>query len=472
MMRQPASHLAREKDAVDVNDLDGLGDYLTKFGFDLESLSSSPLVRGANQLGSKTDVVHLCIGLPDGFSNKSTFVADRLYWFPNGVPGSTSVFVTSSRLKQELENLPAWFDALRTFACRVDSNCFLITAEKISTDPFVKRIGELFRIPVCEFRPLQSHKSLQDMKERAEDEIVCYFSPRPGLKRDNQQGDLDRLLMLAAEQVLLLSVRGNGNTYRAAIERIALNSETRVLVDHNLTPKRKLNSLLKQGATGWWIYPGDQQHLDSSDEIKLTASVLGIDEINTDQYLLHWTRRCVGKWPDQSENQYLDDLIFGSSRAQHDPLAALCRILASDRILASVEMTREQTPVVCLSEITVDQLSERRVFRPHLARWDCLPFGIAIEREILQASGAKKVIYGDEATWTSLDSDSRPYFQPATSDSGKIDWQLEQEWRIVGDLDLRLIGNQQAFVFVPSMEAAEVVSTLSRWPIVVLKDGA
>jgi len=109
------------------------------------------------------------------------------------------------------------------------------------------------------------------------------------------------------------------------------------------------------------------------------------------------------------------------------------------------------------------------VFRKHLARWDFVPYGLAIRKSVLQAAGCKEVIYGDDADWEKLSSDNRPWFQLRTSKNGKIDWTLELEWRLMGDLDLKKIGAQDAFAFVKTQSDAERLSEICRWPIVVLE---
>ena len=56
----------------------------------------------------------------------------------------------------------------------------------------------------------------------------------------------------------------------------------------------------------------------------------------------------------------------------------------------------------------------------------------------------------------------------AQSESGKIDWREEKEWRLKGDIDLTRVGPDQAVVFVRSLVDAETVAAVSRWPVVVL----
>ena len=110
------------------------------------------------------------------------------------------------------------------------------------------------------------------------------------------------------------------------------------------------------------------------------------------------------------------------------------------------------------------------VFRSHLSRWDFLPFGIAIDRHVLERIGARRVIYRADSDWPEIAPADRPFYQVASSESGKIDWRQEKEWRLVGELDLKQLGHDEAVVFVPTLQDAETVSSISRWPVVVLAD--
>ena len=83
--------------------------------------------------------------------------------------------------------------------------------------------------------------------------------------------------------------------------------------------------------------------------------------------------------------------------------------------------------------------------------------------------GAKPVTYGDEATWQALSDEERPYFQKVGDQENSIDWRVEQEWRLLGDLDLSKVSHDQAIVFVPSREQAQQLAAISKWPVVVLE---
>ena len=277
-----------------------------------------------------------------------------------------------------------------------------------------------------------------------------------------------------AHQAFFLSVKRKGHTLNAIQNRLVNGQLTWVNANARLTYPDVIDNCQSQGAIGWHLEPTQEpfdhpvDNVPSSQSNAPPPSYLSLQDIDPSMFLLHWTRPKIGRWPDQSENEYLDDLVFRTSRSQHGVVHTLGHMLASQTIFASSEFSRANVPVVSLSEIRLDQLARHRVFRPHLARWDCLPYGLAILRTTLTRLGARPVIYGDQNTWDSLATSEQPYFQPASSRGGKIDWTTEKEWRIVGNLDLKSIGNDDAIFFVPSKSEASKIAKYCRWPVLVL----
>lgn len=127
--------------------------------------------------------------------------------------------------------------------------------------------------------------------------------------------------------------------------------------------------------------------------------------------------------------------------------------------------------MVCLTAVPVYQLSALRTYRAHRHRWDFEPYGIAIRRDWLERRGARPVTYGGDAEWQRLAVEDRPWFQRRNSRRGRsgrtLDWTVEQEWRIRGDLDLTSLPATAAFVFVPDEAAAARIADSSRWPVLV-----
>ena len=80
------------------------------------------------------------------------------------------------------------------------------------------------------------------------------------------------------------------------------------------------------------------------------------------------------------------------------------------------------------------------------------------------------MIYGDEAKWQTLEPEDHFRFQKLVDDTDGIDWTSEREWRIPHDVDLRLLADDAAVVIVPNQEVARQLTSISRWPMLVLDE--
>jgi hypothetical protein len=298
--------------------------------------------------------------------------------------------------------------------------------------------------------------------------------------------DRDMALIRIAAECYLLSVRPRGKIHRAVMERIIDSGQLAPEVTRTwiLLSKQSKNSslhreLLKAGAVGWWLYSNPANPLDASagatlilptrpEPTAFAPPILNLDEFPAENFLIHWTRDRSGPWPQQTEDEWLDDLIFRSERRRHGAAYALRRILATRQILASRNLTRDERPVVCLSNRSLRELGELTLYRPHLGRWDFVPFGVAIDREWLANQGARPVIYGESESWESMSDADRPFFQISKSKSGQIDWTIEREWRWLGNLNLRQAPQQAVAVFVPTLADGHDLAAFCNWPIVVL----
>ncbi len=461
------------------------------YGQNLLTLTKRPLQK-FNQSA------HLSIGLAgDSFENP---VASReIFWAPKGFPFGESICVASSRLGKKLDAHDGWFDALRTIASNLNPDKhFFVTSAGTTTDSFIRRIAELFGFDLVDFQKFpddldadwfESGQTKSKTSPIKSGVFPCYYDSLtgPSKRMSSPKSEIakDELLICVANETRLLSVRKNGNIYRAAKRRLAESPQpvTKLLVDSRLTSRVVREELVALNATSWWLYSdsvsahtpqestaiGPRFFSDSAVASDLPIPILELSEIKMDRYLIHWTRRRLGPWPDQTEDEYLDDLIFRAPRRQHDDLATLARILAGQTILATNRLTRSLHRVVCFSNLPLDKILDRKIFRPHLSRWDFQPYGIAIERDKLAQLGAQPVIYGDEGVWEALPDELQPFFQPATSKSKGIDWRTEKEWRMVGDLNLRRIESDAAVVFVRTAEEAKLIAPISRWPVVTLE---
>ncbi len=404
-----------------------------------------------------------------GFAGRCFFVMDLAV--AGALQGGATCAVLSSRLPKILDRHRHWFDGFRTVGvnvCRYGE--VLLTSESTAADRYCRRIAELFQIRCVVVRQL----ALEDLADAiVKDSASARFPVETVYCVAHGPIQADQLLGKVADNVYALAVSSNGNVEKALQQRLSGEGDgtrTFVLHENSLTSAAVRQRLLRTGAIQWLLLP-EESAASSTLAVSsaATARPITLAEIKEDEYLIHWTRARPEAWPDQSEARYFDDLIFGTHGSKHGDVYSLCRILASQRIFGSANLTRDRSPVVCFSDVPLSQLREKTVFRKHLHRWDFLPFGIGIKKKVLeQRFGGRPVIYGDQKTWQALPTDDRPLFQIASSRDQKIDWRQEREWRVVGDVDLRRVGCADAVVFIGNEKHLEKLSSLSLFDLIVI----
>ena len=408
------------------------------------------------------------------------------FWFPTGLPNLSTTAVLSSRLSQKLESFSTWFDALRTLAVNaINQPSLFLSASDTTADRYLERTCELFELPFLRLKIAPRVPSQRWFETAGSEPNTGYcFLPTA-----QDKIDVNMMMGALAKRVVVLSVNKRGKTAQVLRQRLLNTSTsathsttTQLLVDHSLTRPKEITTWLDQGVSGWWLYRNKKQatsptpprgqgtpqnHLGTS-----PRRIANLNDFRWADYLIHCTRRRVGAWPQQSDSQYLDDLILQTARGRHDPLAALCRILATRTIYANNQLTRGSRPVASFADIPLNELQQHRTFRPHLSRWDFEPFGFAIRRDLFNQLGGEPVIYGDETTWTNLSPERQPYFQLAESvtKSGvtSMHWTQEKEWRFLGDFNLDWVPENAGVVFVSSQKKPQWLLELSNWPIVRL----
>ncbi len=426
------------------------------------------------------------------------WLGERLAWWPRGVSGGRRVGLVSSRLGRDMDRHKSWFAALRTACIRLDpTRDVLLTSEEVASQRFVRRCGQLFGVPVLCLET-DGDGALEDWSQRILAGVVSPFtaphrvclSPSVTTGESSQAtGEqaaaptLDRAMMALSDLLVVLHIRPNGNIHRLLESRLARpefsTASVFLALGDGLVPRRIAEPLMDMGAVGWYMMdpdsPADQDApppwAQASIRISVAAPIIDCPPAEDWPYLTHCTRRRLGPWPDQAEDAYLDDLLLDRGGADHSAFAALWRIVRNQRLLASSDLVRGDEPVVSLTAAPLAGIHHLRTFRSHLGRWDFEPYGICIRRDWLQQHGARPVHYGDSSLWEELPVDQRPFFQKRQSQTGKgvvIDWTVEREWRLIGDLRLDKIPHDAAIVFVPTRDEAQQLATASRWPVAVV----
>lgn len=351
-------------------------------------------------------------------------------------------------------------------------------------------------------------------------------TPDAGRSSDETIPAADRLLAALSHRLDLPWVRRGGNWSRLACDfarfDAAAPTTIRIARDSTLVAPQLQTELLEAGAIGWTLpapsatddRPGGVA--ERRTEEPATVNDLGGGPGRQGYWsestaaaweaggcLLHSVRRCDGPWPGQDRGEYLDELLDERPERDRSALATLRRIVDERRVRASSRGIRGGSAMVCWAALTWDELKERRVWRRHRRRWDFEGYGLAVDRRRLMELGARPVVYGDESVWERLSDVDRPYFQrvaaessdssvspnssfssetsetPAAAGGGRaaiesdvagrgprsIDWRVEREWRVAGDVDLAAISADSIRLFVPNREEARRAAAWSPYAI-------
>jgi hypothetical protein len=131
-------------------------------------------------------------------------------------------------------------------------------------------------------------------------------------------------------------------------------------------------------------------------------------------------------------------------------------------MVAGATATTKRYPVVCFSALSLQELLQRRCFRPQLGRWDYEPYGIAIRLSTAKQIGIQAVIYGDPRERSLLSREDQYRFHPL----GKTyDWREEREWRSSKSVDLAELDPSDIRVFAEDSREARRRLQDCRWPV-------
>lgn len=463
----------------------------------------------------------LTFGVPIGDSKTNlNWLGRRLCFVTAPIPQKTFVGLISSRLSQDLEMHRDWFRLLRTLCAGAERRDeVLVVAESTTVSRFITRAARLFGTPILTIKCPEDDsrsiddwlRSLQEIEPQPIDSAIeLHLSPRLVSFADSADDQIgrdtaplrDRAAIALSDRVHVLRLRRGGHIDRLVRRRLDDRSWPMSSIQIARGPGCVADDLADElqgtGAVGWVLLANEdlraQPEADSVDRIDCSANKNGIaslkypadssviecptssiideSDFESAAFLTHCTRRRIGPWPDQSQDEYLDDLILDRPSADHSPFAALMRIVKQQRLIASGRLIRGSFPVVSFTAVPLGQIPQLRTFRPHLSRWDFEPYGICLKREWLDTLGAKPVAYGNEQIWQALSDEQRPYFQLLDSDvsteSASIDWSIEREWRHQGDIPLSTLSSASAFLFVPTIEEARELEEVSLWPIIIL----
>ncbi|RMF40710.1 MAG: hypothetical protein D6753_11100 [Planctomycetota bacterium] len=185
------------------------------------------------------------------------------------------------------------------------------------------------------------------------------------------------------------------------------------------------------------------------------------EEADRWDWLTHCTRGSLGAAHRDATALLANHWLAGRALERH-PLLALHSICEQKRIVAGHRTVRGRNRCVSFSAVPLRRLLAGRRFQSHLGRWDWEPYGLIVRRDALHRLGARQVIYGDESTFRNLPPEQRPFFQPLGRNR---QWQAEQEWRVLGDVDLRSLPADAIRLFVRTRAEAWALARMVAWPV-------
>ena len=442
-------------------DLTKLAHFLT-----LGGLSAQDVDRLLNTAESG-EPSHLIVGRNDDevvslTSPVKGIIGTRLVHWSREVWEGARAAVLSSRLGRKPDQHGYWFDALRTLC--VDARrrgLRFLSVPGTTADRYLRRCSALFGFPLCDVH-VDSEPTADSWAAwgKGFKETTCeVIRVSPPLDAEEAPTPLaDRVLVALATQLHVLHARPNGSTSELIRHAIHIDmfspGAVRILgagIDSDL-----LSGFAAAGAVPWLL---DSEGSTSSGSRGRGTVIL--EEPFTD-HLIHWTRHAQGPWPDQIEEEFLDDLIFGGDKIDRSAESSLLRILACNRIIGSSRLVPGNIPMVSLSAMSLDELRTGPVFRRHLGRHDRQPFGVAIRQAALPDAQPVEYLPQEEYRRKAVHD---PFVHPATTRDG-TSWIEEAEWRVKGDLTLP--GPEDCFLFAPDRAAAERIASATNLPVLVL----
>ncbi|MFT5528097.1 MAG: hypothetical protein ACI9HK_006085, partial [Pirellulaceae bacterium] len=384
--------------------------------------------------------------------------------------------VLSSRLGRCRQRNRIW---LRTLAGLVATETkpsgIVILAEGMTCHPYLPQIarrqGRRFvSVWLPKSRPQQWKRWLENVLSNSPGAEIAVS---PFVDESGSPMLRDSIISQLATKLLVLNVKEGGNTQRT-LEAVGRDKEVVFIQSEGLFQQGKFGEQDNDSRRRrWYSIELPSHERTNRNSPRSGGELLFLEDLDDLQPLLsHWTRGSVGPWPDQTEEEFINELLSRDCPDEPPfppPIVTLRRIVKQRRIVASGKTIRGGERVVCLTSTLLSEFRDRRVYRRHLGRWDYEPCGIAFPAAILN-SQARRVVYGDDGTWDILAAMQRWRFQASETSKG-VNWELEREWRVKGDLDFSNL-EQISYPFVPDLNAAISLRDIWSGPIIVLKSRA
>lgn len=407
-------------------------------------------------------------------------------------PHTRFATIVCSRLGRRRQHVPRWPQLLELAIRDMKSNDFRLlfhpeTTLGAASQEFADRAG----VPNVEVKLSQPKQKLvnwiKDCSEQIDDSTdpsrLLFVSPVLGSEPARAAEPLrDTALIGLADRVFGLSIRKGGNL-ESLIERRISEQRSKhfsvgsvfLAIDES-KPKEleKVQDWMDRGAVGWHVLDSDKTLSSDSScafhcknrkhqgthQFCLSLATFETGAKRSTEWLAHCTRT-------SSSSEQVADAMHRGRTAVASPWISLKQICAQERLVASSRLTQGEQRCVSFSAVGLEELLSRRVFRSHLGRWDWEPYGLLIRRSALEEIGCRPVIYGEPNERNNMAAAEKPFFQ---SRGKTMDWTQEQEWRLIGDLDLNKLERNDVRIFAETRDRAYHLARSHPWTAIWVHD--
>lgn len=401
------------------------------------------------------------------------WLGERLVYGPELDPQAIRVGIASSRIPRPWHAWPEWFQRFRNALNRLRPGEVLYGVEGTSTAIWVVRAARLFQLPAILLHMPRKQESVAMWQRRVSASnckepypiLELFLSPAlsRGLPPKQELAAIapqDRALALASCRLELIFQRPGG----AWQELIRLGK----------ADPRFPGTAFEECRAPLQPAPARLPDVDCppavADDLLSRIATVEADP-SREPLLIHWTRAPIAAWNGETRDDYENGLLQGTVAGPRTAFDTLRRILLEKTLRGSGRLLRHGKPMVCFTAAPLRSYADLRIYRPHLRRFDFEPYGFCFRQRKLQELGARPVIYGEPPLLDRLSPTDLPYFQVARAGRDcSLDWTLEREWRLAGDLDLRRFTAQELYLFVDRPQEAEQLRRESPWPVICLND--
>jgi hypothetical protein len=234
----------------------------------------------------------------------------------------------------------------------------------------------------------------------------------------------DEKIIELSDVLLPVSIRKNGNFHKKL-------KETKKIINDNFS------------------IPYNSKHYEGSKY--QIEKIIKNNSFTSNNYLIHWTRRCKSNWPDENLLTYYLD-IFKSDEYPRSGFETLRHIFDKRVIIASNRHMVKGFSCVSFTDSSVIEFVKLMKWRKRYVEYSFEPYGIGIEREYGILSGITKVTYVSDKKHIE-NKDSWKY----QTIGNKGDWRKENEYRYKGDFDLSIVPEKKLVFFCAYKEEAEIL---------------